>query len=71
MGYVEIYERFLKNNMIGNKYYIKLEDNTELIGVPTAGSSCNDPSSATFTLTKDNGEILSISFKSVLQAKQM
>ncbi|MGR3179185.1 MAG: hypothetical protein ACUZ8E_14125 [Candidatus Anammoxibacter sp.] len=71
MGYVEIYERFLKNNMIGNKYYIKLKDNTELTGIPTAGSGCNDPASAKFTFKKDNGTIVSILFKSVLQAKQM
>ncbi|MCK6467382.1 MAG: hypothetical protein L6Q53_04180 [Candidatus Brocadia sinica] len=71
MGYVDIYERFLKNVMIDNKYHIKLKDNTELIGVPTASSVCRDPSSATFILIKDNGEVLSIPFKSVRHAKQI
>lgn len=57
--------------MIGNRYHIKLKDNTELVGIPTVGSVGTDLTSATFTLTEDNGKFRLISFKSVLEAKQI
>ncbi|MDN3510816.1 MAG: hypothetical protein NG784_05865 [Candidatus Jettenia sp.] len=72
MGYTEIYEKFLQNNIKGYKYHIKLKDNTELIGIPTtAGSFCTDPAKVRFSIKKDNGEIVFIPFESILKTKQI